>query len=238
MLRNKILVTVFILLGVTQFSFAQKTEWSFNAYSGLFSFRGNEATSNSKIFSYPFIPAPTNFTENPYGNKSEFSYALELQFQRINKRENIYGLGLAFEVLTSKVTINKVGVSGDPAYLEYAATGTTKLRNTFITLNPFVGHRFLANKITFDVLAGFDAALCLASRESGNAITNNKEKFTTENSISKPSIDIRPRVQLKMQVNKWGFLAGYSIGLTNYQTQNNSKAYSSFLRFGLSYLLK
>ena len=50
--------------------------------------------------------------------------------------------------------------------------------------------------------------------------------------------DFRSRIQLKTQLNKVGLLAGYSIGLTNFQTQDNPKAYSSFLRLGVSYQLK
>jgi hypothetical protein len=241
MLQNNLsrgLLSILILLLSIQYSFGQKTEISFNAYSGLFSFRGVGSTSSSWIISYPFINTPVKYTIDPYGKRSGFSYALEFQGQRLSKRKNIYGLGISFEALTSKVYISKIGVSGDPAYLEYSASGETKLKNTFVTLNPFVGHRYSFHKITFDLLTGFDFAFCLKSKEEGNVTTNNKDYFTVENNKAKPSIDFRPRIQIKTQINKFGFLVGYSLGLTNYQTQNNPKVYTSFLRLGLSYQLK
>ncbi|MEO7048522.1 MAG: hypothetical protein ABI091_24700, partial [Ferruginibacter sp.] len=222
----------------TQFSYGQKTEINFNAYSGLFSFRGDGAASNSSIISYPFINPPTTHTLDPYGKKNEFSYSLEFQGQRLTKRKNIYGLGISFESLTSRVNIYKVGVSGLPPFLEDSAIGKTKLKTTFVTLNPFIGHRFLYHKMGIDLLAGSDISFCLNSKEKGNATSNNKVNFTVENNKSKPSIDFRPRIQLKTQINKFGFLVGYSLGLTNYQTESNPKTYTSFLRLGLSYQLK
>jgi len=238
MKQNKLFFLVIIFLTSVQFSYGQKTEINFNAYSGLFSFRGEGAASKSLIISYPFAPTPIIFTENPYGRRPGFSYALEFQGQRLSKRRNIYGLGLGFEESTSKVNIDKIGISGDPANLKYPASGETKLKNTFVTFNPFVGHRFSNHKLTFDLLAGFDLAFCLKSKEDGSATTINQGAFTVENDKTKPSIDLRPRIQIKTEINKFGFLAGYSFGLTNYSTQNNLKAYTSFLRLGLSYRLK
>lgn len=241
MAHNRLFFVIITLLLTTQVSYGQKTEISFDAYTGLFSFRGVGATSNSYIIFYPFSSIPTKFTIDPYATKSAFSYSLEFQGQRITKRKNIYGLGISFEELTSKVNIDKIGVSGDPAYLQYSASGKTELKNMFITFNPFVGHRYSYRKVTFDILAGLDLAFCLKSIENGNATTTDKDyhlHLTVENSLAKPSIDFRPRIQIKAQINKFGFLAGYSLGMTNYQTQYYPKVYSSFLRLGLSYRLK
>ncbi len=99
-----------------------------------------------------------------------------------------------------------------------------------------MGHRYLYNKIAFDLLTGLDLGFCLRSKERGSAIANNKNYYLkVNNEKAKPSIDFRPRIQLKTQYDKFGFLVGYSLGLINYQTQNNAKAYTSFLRLGLSY---
>lgn len=234
-LHRKILIVIILFVSV-QFTYGQKTELDFNVYTGLFSFRGNCSTSYSWITAY--TPAiPSNYTINPYGKKSDFSYAFELQGQRISRRKNIYGLGVDFETLKSKVGIDTVN-GGDFIYFQYGANGKTVLKNTFITLNPFVGHRYSYHKISFDLLAGVDLAFCLKSKEAGKAATNNKDYITVENDKTKPSIDCRLRIQLKTQINNFSFLAGGSLGLTNYQIQNNLKAYSSFLRLGLSYRLK
>lgn len=237
-IRDKLISITIAVLVSAHSSNGQKTEISFNVYSGLFSFRGDGATSQSWIISYPFINPPTTYTVNPYGKSSAFSYEFELQGQRLSKRKNIYGLGLSFEMLASKVDIYKIGVSGDPAYLEYPANGETKLKNGFITVNPFAGHRISLRKTNFDLLAGFDLGFCLTSKEIGNANINDNGHVAAENDKAKPLIDFRPRIQIKMRVYKFGLLAGYSMGLTNYQPQNNSKTYAGFLRLGLSYQLR
>lgn len=235
---DKLFFTAALFLLSAQLSFGQKTEIYFNTYGGVFSFHGKGATSHSTIISYPFQNPPVKFTLDPYGNTTAFSYGWGFQGQRITQKQKIYGLGIGFEELTSKVTIDKIGVSGDPVYLEYSASGVTKLKNTFFTLHPFVGHRYFYHKISFDFLAGVDFAFCLKSKETGNATSTNPGYIYVENEKAKPSLDFRPGIQIKAQKNKFGFVAGYSLGLTNYQTTNYPKADSRFLRIGLSYQLK
>lgn len=239
MVHNKIKKLFFIVFALSifvQFSYGQKIEVNFNAYSGLFSFYGNGATSNSWLNMNPYR-SPQKYTTNVYGKKSGFSYAFELQAQKIAKNKNIYGLGISFETLTSKVNINTITEEGI-IYWQYPANGKTTLRNTFITLNPFIGHRFLYHKLTFDLLSGIDLAFCLQSREQGSATNNTKNyNLQSDNKIENPLMDFRPRVQFKTQYDKFGFIAGYSFGLVNFQTQNNTKAYTSFLKLGISYQL-
>jgi hypothetical protein len=234
MKQNKLCLAIIFLVSVN-FSYGQKTEINFNTYSGLFSFRGNGSASISSIGWGQFsIPIGTS-TENPYGNKNDFSYAFELQIQKISKGMNIYGIGLGFENLKSQVHIDTYIESGF-VYYKYAANGKTILKNTFITVNPFMGHRFSFRKTSFDMLAGIDLAYCLKSTEFGYIDVNNTNPF--QNELAKPTIDFRPRIQIKTQIKKFGFLAGYSFGLTNFQTNNNLNANTSFLRMGLSYQIK
>lgn len=235
MTQNKIRFLIITFFLSIQISYGQKQEINLNVYSGLFSFTGKGATPNSLLDS-----SPTNSltTSNPYGTKSGFSYAFEVQGQRITKRKNIYGLGISFEELTSNVNINEIDVSNGYINYELTAKGKTELKNTFLTFNPFIGHRYSYNKVTFDILAGLDLAFCLESNENGKATAVGKDYITGEISMPKPSIDFRPRIQIKSAIKKFGFLAGYSSGLTNYQNKYNLKAYSSFLRLGFTYLLK
>lgn len=235
-IRNQLLI-VFVLCIFVRFSYGQKIEVNLNAYSGLFSFCGNGTTSTSWINLNPYR-SPQKYTTNVYGNKSGFSYALELQGQHITQRKNIYGFGLSFESLTSKVNIDTVTEDGF-IYSQHPANGKTTLQNTFITLNPFFGQRYLYHKVIFDLLVGIDLGFCLKSREQGHATTDNKSfNLQVDNDNAKPLIDFRPRIQIKTQYNGFGIIIGYSLGLVNYQTQNNTKAYTSFLRLGLSYKLK
>lgn len=235
---NKLFFPAIVLLLATQFSYGQKTALFFNAYSGLFSFRGDGATTTSWINENVYA-SPTPFTSNPYGKKGEFSWALEVQGQRVTKNNNIYGLGIGFETLTSKVNIDTITQNGI-IYYQYPADGKATLKNSFLTLNPFVGHQFSFRKIKVDLLAGVDGAFCLKSKDAGRATTTKDYVYavTAGSNRTKPFIDWRPRVQIKTQVAKFGLLAGYSLGLTNYKPQNNLKAYTSFLRLGLSCQLK
>jgi hypothetical protein len=231
------LLCLLTVLGSQQFLFGQKTELRLNAFSGLFSFRGEGAASTSWINFNPYI-SPEKFTSNPYGRKSGFSYTFELQGQRVTKARNIYGIAIGFETLRSRVNIDTLTQNGF-IYWQFPARGNTFLKNTFVTIHPYIGHRYVYRKINFDLLAGCDFAFCLESRELGNATANDMGyDLAVDNIKSKPVVDVRPGVRIKTQLNKFGFIAGYSLGLTNYQTQNNPKVYSSFLRLGFSYQVK
>ena len=233
--KQVLLILAISLFAFGQYATAQKTETNFNAYTGLFSFRGNGTTSNSMI-SYDF-EYPKRFLSNSFGKRSGFSYGFELQRQRITRDKQIFGIGASFESLTSKVNVDTVTENGF-IYYQFPATGNATLHNTFITLNTFYGHRYFVNKITLDILLGFDFAFCLRSVESGNAVANNKNYTVDEHEISKPTIDIRPRLQIKTQYKKIGLIVGYSLGLTNFNNQTNNNAFSNFFRTGLSYQIK
>jgi hypothetical protein len=214
----------------------QKTSFNVNVYSGLFSFRGAGATSASSIETgFYIIPG---YTKNVYGTGAAFSYAIEGELQRKTAQHILYGAGLSYEKLTSSVTINKVGFSGDPAYLIYNADGNTRLINTFFNLSTLAGYQFTTGKISLDVLGGLDFATCLSSHEKGSAITENNTTFTTNNMLRKPRLDLRPRIQLKAGYKKMGLILGYSLGLTAYPSREEATTYSRFLRIGFSYTIR
>jgi len=115
------------------------------------------------------------------------------------------------------------------------------LHNTFITLHPFAGKRFMYRKIFFDVTAGFDAGFCLRTKESGTAqytVNNNEHTLAFSNQLAKPWVDIRPTMSIRTGFKKWSCIAGYSLGLTNFKIGTRGKAFSDFLRLGLSYQIK
>ena len=230
---------------ISNCGFSQKTEFSVNAYSGLFSFRGNGAVANSRFQAYYYSPSNNYQTYNPHGKKSAFSYGFEGGISRNTKLNLLYGIAVAFEVLSSGVNIDSAVYYGDFAINQYDAAGSCKLANTFININPFFGKRFIRNKFTFDILAGLDLAFCLSSREKGEATTNppSNEIINTKRDIAKPDVDFRPRLQFKAAYKKFGILLGYSHGLTNYHLQknypmDNTKSYTRFFRLGVSYVIK
>jgi hypothetical protein len=229
---------------------AQKTTVNINAYSGLFSFRGDAAVSTSRFIAgldiSTGISSPYR-SYNIHGSLPAFSYSLEGQLVRNTKHGFLYGIGIAYEMLTSKVNIDSTVYYGEPATIHYDAKGSSKLKNTFITLNPFAGKRIFNKKISVDVLAGMDIAFCIRSHENGQAntitSTSYSEYITTNIDEPRPEVDVRPRLQLNMHYKKAGFLFGYSLGLTDYHIRKDysndySKSFSSFLRFGLSYQIR
>ena len=214
-------------------SYGQKSELTADVYSGLFFFRGNGSTARS-VINEEHAPNLPSFTANPYGSTSGFSYAVELQWQRVSRDNNLYGLGAGFEELTSKVTIDQLNVSNT---LSVLVNGNTRLENDFITVHPFLGHRFLLGKVRLDGLAGLDAGFCLSSRETGKISSAPETRLKDIVNRPQPLVDVRPRAQLIAALDRWGLSAGYSMGLTNYQQEGNGKAYSNFIRLGVTYRL-
>ncbi|MEO8414911.1 MAG: hypothetical protein ABI472_14685 [Ginsengibacter sp.] len=237
----KHIVTVFVFQSITLSSFCQKSEFNLNVYSGLFSYTGNGAAGTS-IINYG-IYTPTPYTTNVYGNKPGFSISFGGEAVSVTKSKVLYGAGLSYDLLESKIKIDKVQYSPEvvvagQSYL-YDANGSTRLRNTYFNINPFIGRRFLKNGMTIDLSSGIDIGICLKNVEQGNAtITATNDVISTNVTHPHPSIDIRPRIQLKAGYKRAGIIIGYSPGLTNYQSTKGSKAYTSFMRLGFSYRIK
>lgn len=230
---------LFQLLAIT--SFCQGTEFNVNVYNGFFSYKGNGSAVSSTINYGIYVPTP--YTSNVYGNKSSFSISFETQVIKNTKSNFLYGLGLSYDLLNSKIEINKAQFSPELVLLNqsylYDAEGNTKLKNVYFNINPFIGKRFLKNKMTLDLLGGFDFGICLKSVEEGHAtVSSPKAKIHSNVSKPYPLIDFRPRIQFKAGYKRTGIMIGYSLGLTNYQSVMASKAYTSFLRFGFSYRIK
>ena len=81
MKQNKLCLAIIFLVSVN-FSFGQKTEINFNAYSGLFSFRGNGTATNSSIGWSQFDPIWR--TANPYGQASKHQIGLSISLPLIS----------------------------------------------------------------------------------------------------------------------------------------------------------
>ena len=230
--------TLFILLSLCSagsYCFAQKTELRLNAYSGVFFFRGNGSTTYSTVHVSDDIGY---FNPMPYGRKSSFSYAFEFQVQRVTKQKHLFGMGISFERLKSRAVVDSTSYT----FVGYQqGSGHVTLANTFMTLNPYIGQRFIANKFTFDIMAGIDFAISTKVHEEAKVTSDNDATYNK--SKSNYPVDFRPRLQINASYNRIGILAGYSIGLRNLYSYPNpffsdKKAYSNFLRLGMSYRLK
>ena len=229
-----LVITTLICL-VVQSSFSQKTEININAYTAVFGYGGNVTTTSSDLKASHITPEAS--TSNAYGKNGRFSYAAELQVQRVTKQKFIYGAGTAFEVLSSKVNIDTIRIN-DFDQKNYGADGESILKNTYMTVNPYFGKRILMSKITFDFLVGLDFGFVLNSQENIKArIKGTKDYETFENNRDKPLIDYRTRAQVKAYYKKAGLILGYSLGLTDNNKEPNTNASTRIVRLGLSYTL-
>jgi hypothetical protein len=220
----------------TSSAFGQKTEFSVSLNSGLFSFAGPSAESTSFINANPTLVI--NYTNNPYGTKNGFSLGVSANAKRIVKGGFILGLDFGYERLSSKITIDRVAVTSTAE----AAAGKTNLNFDFLNLNPNIGYRFNAAKTSFDLTGGFDFGFVLKANEKGEATTASGTTYITERDRKNLSTDIRPRVQLATNYDKFGVYVGYSYGLSNYMQGyiggGTWETSSRLTRFGLSYRIK
>lgn len=232
-LMKKLLVFAFFILIYTN-SYCQKTELRISLDSGLSSFGGKSAESSSFILSSETIGY--NYTNNPYGSKNALAYGVSLNLRRVTKVNFIYGLGIGYENLRSKTSVTSVF-----KYEEEVAvpvSGETFMDISTINVNPFAGYRFNADKFPIDLVAGFDFANILSTKEKGDTADTNGNKYTTSLDRKTNSIDFRPRIQVSADYKKFGVYLGYSFGLSNYKENfsgTNNTAYSKIFRFGITY---
>ena len=91
-----------------------------------------------------------------------------------------------------------------------------------------------------DITGGIDIAHCLQAKEKGNAKAENGIALNTTVNRETIKTDVRPRLQLAADYNRFGVYAGYSLGLVNYKTGyvgEVNESYSGIFRFGVSYRL-
>jgi hypothetical protein len=188
-------------------------------------------------------------TEYPYGAVPALCYGTSINYKRVLKRGLLVGIDLGYEMLRSKVRIDKIVMPVNPAtgfqFGPYDAEGTTYLSSSFLNANPFIGYRgYMSKKLPLDFLVGTDLGYCLSAREQGKATTRGIEVETDEDQ-KMIHWDVRPRLQIAAEYKRLGCYVGYSYGLTHYDGPINkaessikNDAYSQIFRFGLSYRLK
>ncbi len=102
---KKTILMLYSLFHVTG-AYCQSTEISLNVNSGLFSFSGESAESVSSI-NYD-LREEDGYTNNPYGSKAGLSYGLSASVTRIFKSNSLIGIDLGYELLRSKVNIDRI----------------------------------------------------------------------------------------------------------------------------------
>jgi hypothetical protein len=255
---KKHLLALTTLLFAASSVFAQQFELSVQANSGLFHFSGKSVTATSYVIQYG--SNNQNYTNNPYGNRNGFSYGSTLQGQFVAKNGFIWGLGAGYEVLQSKVNIDKYTPlvyitynDANPVYIDpsFAVKGHTNLQNQSINLNPYIGYRFQLHKVKLDILPGVDVGLILKTKDEGSVKDNDGKTYTVNYARSKAPTDVRLRLGAAASYGKWALNASFAHGLTNYlsrvetyinpsingsnSTTTSLAAHSELMRLGVSY---
>lgn len=230
------------ILSAGQSSYSQKTEIKVNAYSGLFFFRGSDAASTSVIHTGD---APMYWTDETFGKTPAFSYSVSLQAQRVTKQNHLFGLEIGWEELKSRTRVDTVTCNFClPGHSVELVKGHETTATSFLNISPYVGQRWNAGKITLDLTAGVDLAVCTKVQDiSRYALRNSSDYGGVKYNKRHPDLDVRPRLQINAYYNRIGVIAGYSLGLTNFQLIDNHayynrEAFTNFLRLGVGYRLK
>lgn len=238
------LCCLFFLITVS----AQKNELSLQAYSGLYTYGGSSATGVSSIYQGNF--QGQDYTYNPYGNKTCFSYGASLQLQHVTKSGFIEGIQAGYEVLRSQVNLNEyeplvyylyTGINGPQAY-QIPVSGASNLRDQNINFSPYIGYRFKLKNTIIDIMPGVDIGINIRSYDIGKAVDNSGKAYTSNFKMQDAPTDIRLKLGLATAIyKKIGINLAYAYGLTNLDKNNTGylkyNVHSELLRFGVSYRL-
>ncbi|SEP11712.1 hypothetical protein SAMN05192574_1242 [Mucilaginibacter gossypiicola] len=230
---------------------AQKLEVSVQANTGLFHFAGKSTSATTQVLQGSTTGDPMNRANNPYGNKNGFSYGGSIQVQTISKGGFIVGLQGGYELLRSKVEVNKYIPITSVLYGDYlpiaandpsfAVTGHVAFQNQSINLNPYIGYRFQLNKVKLDILPGMDLGLILDSRDKGEVKDKDGKIYKVDYKRSKAPTDVRLRLGAVASYGRYGLNASFAHGVSNYMKDMvgdaSFNAHSEYFRLGLSYRL-
>lgn len=215
---------------------AQKHQFSIHLNSGFFSFGGASASATS-FLNVSDVSSIPSYTNNPYGTKSGFSYGAGIQYQRLSRKEFIYGIQLGYESLSSRIDLDHA--AGE--FMWNVDDGKTILTNTFVNVFPSFGKRINAGEhVDIDFLLGCDFGFGLSSIEHYSATNDQGLDMSGDFDRDIPTLDFRPRLEMINYYRNFGVSIGYSLGLTNYQAGLDGadrEAMSRYLRLGLSYRL-
>lgn len=213
---------------ISQLCVCQKFELRANAYSGLFFFRGTGTAYTTRASTND--AGPPFYVVYPYGKKTAFSYAGELQLQGVIKNHFIFGAGVGYENLKSKVYIDSIRTD-----VGVRALGENLiLTSQFVVISPYIGGRFNVRKVSIDALAGVDLAHSKSvtgnTRYSGRNIDYSEETYP---------YDRRPRLQLQAYYKRFGFSIGYTRSTKNLfhtgWSYLNKEVRYEYLRLGVNY---
>ncbi len=246
-------ITVFVLLSIE--ATAQKPEMQFKIGSGLFKY---QYYSDDPVYIDPFYsmlvvdlsnPSKTTYANRPRGNQSGFSLDIAFGLKKITSKKFVWGTDFMAQI---RGTTKNVKFVFDPSQGVFSATGTTKLQNYMIGVDPFFGKRLSTGKESYvDILFGFNILTsALYSSETTNATVTasglvvGKTISGKRNQNGRDPIDIQTHLRAEFAYKHWGCALGYNIGLANeeggpglFGIGHLPGSYSRYLNAGIFYRL-
>lgn len=233
---RQIIWMVMLMTGSTA-TYGQRTEFSVQAGSGLFSYGGPGTVSETTLLQAnggELLPVLIN----PYGRSSGLSYNLTGQINRIAKSRFTYGTLAGYESLASRVAALLLLYPIDYGPI-IKRDGYAILRNQYLNLYPFVGKRLGNERVSVDATAGLDLGFCLSSHERSELNGISGYYTATSRNRPYPAVDVRPRLNLTGYYRAFGLSLGYAQGLTKYTNSpySDNRIYSRMWRIGVVYRL-
>ncbi|KQS35999.1 hypothetical protein ASG14_11180 [Pedobacter sp. Leaf194] len=170
------------------------------------------------------------------------SYGISLNSKYIFNSSLLAGFDLGFERLSAKTKIIRVSNVNPAGFAaDLSASGQTFLNANALILHPNVGYRFGKGKTTVDLTGGLDLALILNIYEKGDALAANDKEYFSDKDRKTIGTDIRARLQLAVNLKKFGIYSGYSFRLANFKRDLigglNEAVHARMIRFGITYRL-
>jgi hypothetical protein len=160
----------------------------------------------------------------------------------VSQKEISSGERLGYDRLSARSHINHAWSAVFPIW-QNSTSGTVRLDNHLVHVNPYFGYRIPIQKIRLDLTAGFN----LSSIRSSNYRVSMDETFPrkldkkAQNGFINTKWDFGPVTGLAVHYKKFAASASYTYGLINYQRMmdgGNFEVYSRYLRVGVAYRLK
>ena len=213
---QKIFYSFFILFIVNTSIYAQHTEYNFAIGSGFYHYEENIAIEPYySMLNTTFDPAtisrlrlthPT-YANNPFGNRSGFSYQISFNKKRITKHNFLWNFNLEYESVQCKKNVDWIY---DPSLTFLPASGECTLRNNFIAGSYFFGRRTFIKKYYWDIMGGVGFGYnFFNAHEKANAIVSSTNELVACDFKSKdfggqwPS-DFKFQLHSELGYKNWG----------------------------------
>lgn len=216
-----VFVVMIIHLVTATTCFAQHTEYSVIVSSGLSHFAtksiGEPYYSMINI-DYIHQQLKKTYDNYPFGEKNGFSYQFMIGLKRVTRHRNLWGIDFGYQSFQSKKNLHWALYANDYKDTIYPADGKCSLRNNYLALNPYFGHRFVLGRSCLDITGGVNLETgVFPAHEMGSAvITSLDQRFScdirSKDGGGQIAFEISAKLQALWKLKKWGVGLNYLYG--------------------------